>query len=78
MKRPSASTASMRQQLEQHRANPACASCHARMDPLGFGLENYDAVGRWRTKDGKFPVDAAGTLPGGHSFRDSGRAEGRS
>ena len=61
-------TASMRQQLEQHRTNPACATCHVRMDPLGFGLENYDAVGRWRTKDGKFPVDAAGTLPGGHSF----------
>ena len=62
-------TASMRQQLEQHRANPACATCHNRMDPLGFGLENYDAVGHWRTQDGKFPVDAAGTLPGGRSFR---------
>jgi len=62
-------TASMRQQLEQHRANPACATCHNRMDPLGFGLENYDAVGHWRSQDGKFPVDAAGTLPGGRSFR---------
>ncbi len=61
-------TASLRQQLEQHRANPACATCHTRMDPLGFGLENYDAVGRWRNLDGKFPVDAAGTLPGGRSF----------
>ncbi len=61
-------TASMRQQLEQHRANPACATCHTRMDPLGFGLENYDAIGHWRALDGKFPVDAAGTLPGGRSF----------
>jgi len=62
-------TISMRQQLEQHRANPACATCHNRMDPLGFGLENYDAVGHWRAQDGKFPVDAAGVLPGGRSFR---------
>jgi len=62
-------TASLRQQLEQHRANPACAVCHTRMDPLGLGLENYDAVGRWRTKDGKFAVDATGTLPGGRTFR---------
>jgi hypothetical protein len=61
-------TASLRQQLEQHRANPACATCHSRMDPLGFGLDNYDAIGHWRTQDGKFPVDAAGTLPGGRSF----------
>jgi len=60
--------ASLRQQLEQHRANPACATCHTRMDPLGFGLENYDAIGHWRTEDGKFPVDATGTLPGGRSF----------
>jgi len=57
-------TASMRQQLEQHRANPACASCHARMDVIGFSLENYDAIGRWRTQDGKFPIDASGTLNG--------------
>ncbi len=62
-------TASLRQQLEQHRANPSCAVCHTRMDPLGLGLENYDAVGRWRTKDGKFPIDSAGTLPGGRTFR---------
>jgi hypothetical protein len=61
-------TASMRQQLEQHRANAICAGCHARMDPLGFGLENYDAIGRWRAEDGKFPVDASGTLPSGRSF----------
>jgi hypothetical protein len=61
-------SASMRQQLEQHRANPICAGCHSRMDPLGFGLENYDAIGRWRTRDGNFPVDASGTLPNGKSF----------
>jgi hypothetical protein len=51
-------TMSMRQQLEQHRANPACLGCHARMDPLGFDLENYDAIGHWRTQDGSFPVDS--------------------
>ncbi len=61
-------TGSMRQQLEAHRANSTCASCHGRMDPLGFGLENYDALGKWRTHDGKFPVDASGTLPDGKSF----------
>ncbi|MFN0103451.1 MAG: DUF1592 domain-containing protein [Bryobacteraceae bacterium] len=66
-------SASLRQQLEQHRKSPACASCHSRMDPLGFGLENFDAVGGWRTMDGKFPVDAAGTLPNGKTF--SGPAE---
>ncbi|HEU0119573.1 MAG TPA: DUF1592 domain-containing protein [Bryobacteraceae bacterium] len=62
-------SASLRQQMEEHRKNPACASCHSRMDPLGFGLENFDAVGGWRTMDGKFPVDATGTLPGGKTFR---------
>ena len=61
-------TISLRRQLEQHRANPACRACHVRMDPLGFGLENYDAIGRWRTHDGDFPVDATGTLPNGLSF----------
>jgi mono/diheme cytochrome c family protein len=62
---------SMRQQLEQHRANPVCASCHARMDPLGFSLENFDAVGAWRTLDGKFPIDSTGTLPNGKSFKNA-------
>jgi hypothetical protein len=61
-------TGSLRQQLEKHRANATCASCHNRMDVLGFGLENYDAIGKWRRMDGKFPVDASGTLPGGKSF----------
>jgi hypothetical protein len=66
-------SATQRQQLEAHRANPTCASCHRRMDPLGFGLENFDAVGKWRTQDGSFPVDASGALPDGRSF--SGPAE---
>jgi hypothetical protein len=60
---------SMREQLQEHRKNPICASCHRRMDPLGFGLENFDAVGAWRTMDGKFPIDASGVLPGGHEFK---------
>jgi hypothetical protein len=59
---------SLRQQLEKHRTNSICASCHSRMDPLGFGLENYDAIGAWRTRDGKFPIDSAGVLPNGKSF----------
>jgi len=58
----------VRQQLEQHRANPACATCHAKLDPLGLGLENFDAVGRWRTSENKLPVDASGVLPDGASF----------
>ena len=59
---------SLRQQLEKHRTNAMCASCHNRMDVLGFGLENYDAIGQWRTMDGKFPIDSSGTLPNGKSF----------
>ena len=61
--------ATLRQQLEAHRKNPTCASCHARMDPLGFGLENFDAVGAWRESDGKFAIDSSGSLPDGRSFR---------
>lgn len=60
--------ASLRQQMEQHRSNAVCASCHSRMDVLGFGLENYDAIGRWRTMDGKFPIDASGKFPNGKTF----------
>ncbi len=59
---------SMRQQLEKHRANVVCAGCHARMDPLGFGLENYDAIGRWRTTDAGVGIDPSGVLPGGEKF----------
>jgi hypothetical protein len=59
---------SLRDQMKAHRSNPSCASCHARMDVLGFGLENYDAIGAWREKDGNFALDASGTLPNGQSF----------
>jgi len=59
---------SLRERMEQHRADPGCATCHSRMDPLGFGLENYDAIGAWRELDGKFPIDASGELPGGTTF----------
>ena len=59
---------SLRNQLERHRADPGCAVCHSKMDVLGFGLENYDAVGMWRDKDGNFDVDAAGVLPGNKVF----------
>ncbi|HEY1494065.1 MAG TPA: DUF1592 domain-containing protein [Candidatus Solibacter sp.] len=61
-------SASLRQQMEAHRADAMCASCHNKMDPLGFGLENYDGIGKWRAMDGKFPVDASGVLPNGKSF----------
>ena len=63
------SEASLRQQLEAHRKNPTCAACHARMDPLGFGLENFDAIGQWRENDGKIAIDASGSLPDGRNFR---------
>ena len=59
---------SLRQILELHRSQPACANCHAKMDPLGFGLENYDAIGRWRNEDGGFPIDASGQLISGRVF----------
>ncbi|MGA3190799.1 MAG: DUF1592 domain-containing protein [Bryobacteraceae bacterium] len=65
------SAMSVRESLEKHRADPVCAGCHARMDPLGFGLENFDAIGRYRTEDGKFPIDASGTLPSGKSFSNA-------
>jgi hypothetical protein len=60
---------SLKKILDQHRANPKCASCHARMDPLGFALEHFDAIGSWRETDGKFPIDTGGTLPDGRSFK---------
>jgi hypothetical protein len=62
------SAAPLRKRMELHRSNAICASCHQRMDPLGFGFENFDAVGAWRTKDGKFDVDASGELPSGQKF----------
>jgi len=65
-------TGTLRQQLEQHRASATCSVCHNKMDSLGFGLENFDPVGRWRTMDGKFPVDSAGALPGNKTFKTPG------
>ncbi|MCH2211004.1 MAG: DUF1592 domain-containing protein [Fuerstiella sp.] len=60
---------SLRQELEEHRNNPTCAGCHARLDPLGFSLEHFNAIGEWRDLDGKEPVDASGTLPSGLTFQ---------
>lgn len=61
-------TLSMRQAMVEHRANPACAGCHARMDPIGFAMENFDAVGRWRDRDADAPIDASGVFPDGSKF----------
>ncbi len=61
-------TGTLRQRLEQHRANPVCASCHDQMDTIGFGFENFDATGAWRTIDGGSPIDPSGTLPNGQKF----------
>jgi hypothetical protein len=57
-----------RQRLAEHRANPACASCHNLMDPVGFSLENFDAIGRWRTVEDGLPLDVSGGLPDGSRF----------
>jgi hypothetical protein len=59
---------SMRERIAQHRANPACASCHNLMDPIGLAMENYDAVGRWRTHESGTPIDVSGGLPDGSKF----------
>jgi hypothetical protein len=59
---------SLRAQMEQHRSNAVCAACHARMDPIGFALENYDGVGRWRDEDSGTRIDASGRLPDGSEF----------
>lgn len=61
-------TGSLRERMEKHRENAACASCHAKMDPLGFGLENFDGVGGWRTQDGQHKIEPAGELPDGSKF----------
>jgi hypothetical protein len=61
--------APVRERLAEHRKNPTCAGCHRLMDPVGFALENYDAVGRWRTLDGGEPIDASGALFNGVEFR---------
>jgi hypothetical protein len=59
---------SFRERLEQHRSNEACSVCHRKMDALGFGLENFDVIGAWRDRDGRFEIDASGTLPGNLQF----------
>lgn len=61
-------TGTLRQRMEQHRRDPACASCHDVMDPLGFALENFDAVGRWRSAEAGLEIDASGKLPSGEEF----------
>jgi Protein of unknown function (DUF1592)/Protein of unknown function (DUF1588)/Protein of unknown function (DUF1587)/Protein of unknown function (DUF1585)/Protein of unknown function (DUF1595)/Planctomycete cytochrome C len=66
---PSATAASLRQQMEVHRRDPACANCHAKMDPIGFALENFNAIGGYRTKDGTFDIDATGEFPDGTRFQ---------
>jgi hypothetical protein len=59
----------VRQRTELHRTNPVCANCHRILDPVGFGLENFDAIGRWRDRDSNGePIDASGELPGGQRF----------
>jgi hypothetical protein len=60
--------ATLRERMERHRTDPKCAACHAGMDPLGLGLEPFDAVGAWRTHDGGLPIDASGVLPDGRAF----------
>jgi hypothetical protein len=62
----------LRERIEQHRADPACASCHKLMDPLGLALENYDAVGRWRTRDAGEEIDASGEMPTGEKIKSAG------
>jgi hypothetical protein len=62
-------TGSLRQRMEEHRKNALCASCHSRMDPIGFGFENYDGVGLWRSKEGKFDIDPSGKLVSGESWK---------
>ena len=61
--------ATLREQMEAHRTNPSCAVCHNQIDPIGFGLERYDAAGAWRTHDGDAPIDDTGVLPDGTAFR---------
>src|SRR5262249_30049039 len=56
------------EQMQAHRSNPVCAACHSRMDPIGFALENYDGVGRWRAQDAGATIDASGKLPDGTEF----------
>jgi hypothetical protein len=63
---------SLRERMEQHRADESCAVCHRKMDALGFGLENFDVIGGWRDRDGRFEINPAGSLPGGRDFGTAG------
>ncbi len=65
---PGAAPKTVRERLAQHRANPSCAGCHSRIDPLGFALENYDPIGRWRDEEAGKPVDNSAEMPDGHKF----------
>ena len=64
-------TGSLRQKMEQHRVNPACANCHSLLDPIGFGLENFDAIGAWRDQDGGQPIESIGRLTTGQEFKNA-------
>jgi hypothetical protein len=66
---------SLRQRMEQHRKDPNCASCHERMDPLGFALENFDAIGRWRDQEGGEPIDSSASFPDGTKFKGAGELQ---
>jgi len=66
---PNGKQLSMREAMQVHRANPTCAACHGRMDPIGFALENFDGVGRWRAEDAGHAIDASGQLPDGTQFQ---------
>ncbi len=68
---PKSAPKSVRARMEMHRKNPVCASCHTQLDPLGFGLENFDGIGRWRDVDANAPVDASGQFPNGLKFADA-------
>ena len=72
----SAAPESMRERMELHRENPRCSVCHEEMDSLGFALENFDAIGRWRTHEGELPIDSSGVLPGGESFQGPSELKG--
>jgi hypothetical protein len=69
-------TGTLREQMVQHRADPTCASCHARMDPIGFGLENFDGIGAWRDKEGEFAIDSSGKLVSGETFNGPAELSG--
>jgi hypothetical protein len=70
-------TRTFREVLEKHRENTQCASCHKKIDPIGFGLENFDPIGRWRKSDGGKPIDATGVLPDGGTFNGPGELKQR-